>query len=166
MNNSSRVLIAALIAFVLIATTGASASAAFGGSVGDTLKTIRLVTLDGKREFDTSDIAAKSLFVFVNSVCGMCQKELTDITTAPGLLSGVDLYLIVVDNERERALTSYTKFLGKATLLHDPEFQLGYLVDIYSTPSTLLVGADRTILFKASSYKPEVIQELKAALGK
>lgn len=166
MKNSCRVLAAALIALVLITMTAASASAAYGGSVGDTLKTIRLVTLDGKKEFDTSEIAAKSLFVFVNSVCGMCQKEINDITTATGLLSGVDLYLIVVDNERERALTSYTKFLGKATLLHDPEFQLGYLVDIYSTPSTLLVGADRTILFKASNYQPTVLQDLKAALAK
>jgi peroxiredoxin len=148
---------------VLPALAEEAPAVTYGTNVGDVAKPVVLKTLDGK-SVDTAKLEKKSVFVMVNTVCGMCQREMTDIEKNKDMFKDVALYIVVVDQAAERAQSKYKAFLDTATLLHDPDFTMGENVAIYSTPSTLLLDKDGKILFKSAGYKPDVLKSLKEVL--
>lgn len=159
------VLVALTVAFVFAGAVFAEeAKIVYGQKIGDVAKPVKLKDIENNKEVDTSKLAKKSLFVFVNTVCGMCQREMADLEKGLEGLDKVDLYIVVVDQAADRALKKYEKFLGKSTMLHDPEFQMGENVGLYSTPSTLILEKDGKIVFKESGYQPALMKSLKAAL--
>jgi peroxiredoxin len=157
----------AAVAFVGVFAISASAEEAkivYGSNVGDLAKPIVMKSVDGAKSVDTAKLAKKSVFVMVNTVCGMCQREMGDIARSKDMFKEVDLYIVVVDQDSERATSKYKEFLDVATLLHDPDFKLGDNVGIFSTPSTLVLGTDGKIIYKESGYKPDVLKKMKEIL--
>ncbi|GAB6063286.1 TlpA family protein disulfide reductase [Deferrisoma palaeochoriense] len=150
------------LAVVAVGTAGlAQEGPKYGTNVGDVAKPVKIHTMDGD-EFDTGKIEEKTLFVFVNSICGLCAKEMKDLAKNADSLKKVKVYLVSVDQNKERAMKVYEKFQKLFGLLHDPEYSFGEAVGLYATPSTLLLDKGGKILFKKTGYRGDVDEILKA----
>ena len=135
----------------------------YGQEVGDTAKPVDLKTFDGEG-FNTGKLTKKTMFVFVNSVCSMCAREMRDLDKYSDKFAKADVYLVAVDMNLERVAQKYKKYAEKFGMLHDPEFVFGEAVGLYSTPATLVVEKDGKITYKKSGYRPEVLKEVAASL--
>lgn len=135
----------------------------YGTAVGEIAKPVVLKTLDGK-DFDTGKLAERTMFVLVNSVCGLCAKEMNDLAMESQAFKGVKVYLVSVDVDMERGKGRYEKYLKLFDMLWDPEFKLGEAVAMNSTPSTLILDKGGKIAFKKVGYRTGDIEGLKKAL--
>jgi peroxiredoxin len=158
------------IALALGVVAGLSAGAAlaqdapkYGMNVGDVAKPVMIKTVDGD-EFDTGKVDERTMFVFVNSVCGMCAKEMTDLAKDRESFSELKVYLVSVDMDLERAKSRYAKFMKVFDMLYDPELAFGEVVGLSSTPATLILDKGGKIVFKKSGYRAGGLEEVKAAL--
>lgn len=134
----------------------------YGKNVGDVAKPTKVKTFDDK-EFDTGSVSKRSMFVFVNSACGMCAREVLDLEKNADKMGSVDIYLVAVDVQKDRAAEKYAQFEKKFKLLHDPEYQFGENVDFYQTPATLILDKGGKIVFKAAGYRPEGLKAIAEA---
>jgi peroxiredoxin len=135
----------------------------YGQNVGDVAKPVTIKTLDGK-DFDTGKVAEKTMFVFVNSVCGLCAKEMNDLAKDRDAFKGVKIYLVSVDVDMERGKSRYEKFLQLFDMLWDPEYKFGEAVGMNSTPSTLVLEKGGKIAYKKIGYRPGDLENAKKAL--
>ncbi len=133
----------------------------YGTKVGDVAKPVKIQTMAGD-EFDTGKIEEKTLFVLVNSICGLCAKEMNDLAKNADSLKNVKVYLVSVDQNKERAMKVYEKYTKLFDLLYDPEYKLGNAVGVFATPGTVVLGKGGKILFKKTGYRGDIDAILKA----
>ncbi len=148
---------------VVVAATGMAGEKGpeYGTKVGDKLKPVTIQTMDGE-EFSTANLEEKTLFVLVNSICGLCAKEMTDLARNADQLKKVNVYLVSVDQNKERAMRVYQKYTKLFGILYDPEYKLGNAAGLYATPSTLILDEDGKIVFKKTGYRGDIDAILKA----
>lgn len=155
--------VAGLTAGAALAQDKAAEGPKYGMAVGDTAKPVKIKTVDGA-EFDTGKIDQRTMFVFVNSVCGMCAKEMTELAKDQESFSSVKIYLVSVDMDLERAKSRYEKYLKVFDMLYDPDLAFGEVVGLNSTPSTLILDKGGKIVYKKSGYRAGDLEKVKAAL--
>ena len=134
----------------------------YGKNVGDLAKPAAIKTFEGA-DFDTGSIAKRSMFVFANSACGMCARELADLDKNFDKLGGLDVYLVVIDQTKERAMEKFSQYQKNFKLLHDPDFKFGENVDFYQTPATLVLEKGGKIVFKGAGYRPDGLKAIVEA---
>lgn len=150
------------LAVVAVGTAGlAQEGPKYGTNVGDVAQPVKIHTMDGD-EFDTGKIEGKTLFVLVNSICALCAKEMNDLAKNADSLKNVKVYLVSVDQNKERALKVYEKYTKLFGLLYDPEYKLGNAVGVFATPGTIILDKGGKILFKKTGYRGDVDEILKA----
>lgn len=150
------------LAVVAVGTAGlAQEGPKYGTNVGDVAQPVKIHTMDGD-EFDTGKIEGKTLFVLVNSICGLCAKEMNDLAKNADSLNKVKVYLVSVDQNKERALKVYEKYTKLFGLLYDPEYKLGNAVGVFATPGTIILDKGGKIVFKKTGYRGDVDEILKA----
>ncbi len=135
----------------------------YGTNVGDQIQPVKIKTMDGEA-FDTANLGGKTMFVFVNSMCSLCAKEMNDLARNADKFEKIKVYLVSVDQNTERAMRVYEKYTKLFGLLHDPEYVFGAAAGLYSTPSTLILDKDGKILFKKAGYRPGAIDGILKAL--
>ncbi len=135
----------------------------YGTKVGDLAKPVKIQTMDGQ-EFDTGKVSEKTMFVLVNSICALCAKEMNDLARNADELNKIKVYLVSVDQNKERAMRVYEKYTKIFGILYDPEYKLGDAVGLYATPSTLVLDKDGRILLKKTGYRPGDIEAILKAL--
>jgi len=121
--------------------------------------------LDGK-DFKPAEVGKRSVYIFVNTVCGMCTRELGEVVKNMDVFKGAELFVVVIDQETERAVARYKGLPAGVTLLHDPDFAMGETVDLFSTPATLVLDKDNKILFKEAGYRPDLLKTVKEIVSK
>ncbi len=160
MRNLLKVLVG-VVAMIAVGTAAvAEEGPKYGTNVGDVAKPVKIQTMDGN-EFDTGQVQEKTMFVFVNSICGLCAKEMKDLAKNADKLNDVKVYLVSVDQNKERAMKVYEKYAKLFGLLYDPEYVFGEAVGLYATPSTLVVDKGGKILFKKTGYRGDIEDILK-----
>jgi len=155
--------VAGLTAGAALAQDKAAEGPKYGINVGDTAKPVTIKTIDGA-DFDTGKVGERTMFVFVNSVCGMCAKEMTDLAKDQDSFKSVKIYLVSVDMDLERAKSRYEKFLKVFDMLYDPDLAFGEVVGLSSTPSTLILDKGGKIVYKKSGYRAGALEDVKKAL--
>ncbi len=135
----------------------------YGKNVGDRLQPVKIQTMDGE-EFDTGKVGEKTMFVLVNSICGLCAKEMNALARRADDLKKVKVYLVSVDQNKDRAMRVYEKYTKLFGILYDPEYKLGDAAGLYATPSTLILDKDGKIVFKKTGYRPGDIDAILNAL--
>lgn len=130
----------------------------YGKDVGDIATPINAEDFSGKK-YNTKD-NNKAVYVIVNSVCSLCNAEMDEVVRHKDKFKGkADIYFVVIDTNKERAQTKLEKYSSDTTVLFDPDFNIGKAVNLYSTPSTLILDKGGKILYKSAGYTPGKLKE-------
>ena len=115
--------------------------------------------LDGK-SFSTDQIAKdkKFLLMFYDATCDHCQRVATELSKRSKELSGINLYMISLDEPR--SINYFMGTFGKpllamknVTILQDKDMVFIPLFHPKQYPSLYLYGKDRRLIFFSSKEK-------------
>lgn len=128
-----------------------------GLKVGDSIEDFTLPDGLGDKDLNfTKDIKGKNkvtAFIFANTSCGACRKEIEALSNLSKEYKDFKTYVVLVDmNGSEMVHTFHERFKFDVTYLLDPEFTIPPVYGFYFTPSLLLVNQDGVIEFKKGGY--------------
>jgi peroxiredoxin len=120
----------------------------------DKLFSVEINDAEGNIFNSDSRSGVRTVYVFAQTACSQCRKELADISANYlNLKEKSEIYVVLVDMKSARALKFYKKKGFKMPVLLDPDYTLAGALGVAATPTTVIVDKNQNVFFTKVGYK-------------